>query len=238
MNVTYVRTEIRRMLRTPRYMIFAVVFPLVLFLVLSNGSEHINGVPIAAFFMVSMATFGAMNAAIASGGRIAIERSIGWMRQLRLTGLSSRSYFTGKVLIAFVSAVPAVAAVFLAAAVLGKVHLPAEHWLVAFVTILVGLVPMVAFGVYLGTWLKPDTLQPIIGITSAMFALLGGFWFALSGWFLHVAKVLPAYWIADGGREAVTGGWVGWTGTLVLLGWTVLFGVLAAGAYRRSARMG
>lgn len=237
MNGVYVRMELLRVWRTPRFVIFAVVFPLILFLVLSSGHEDYGGVPIAAFFMVSMATFGAMNAAIASGGRIAIERSLGWMRQLRLTGLSSRSYFTGKVLIAFVSAVPGVAAVFLAAALLGRVHLPVGHWAVAFVTILVGLLPMVALGVYLGTWLRPDTLQPIIGITSAMFALLGGFWFALNGWFLHVAKVLPAYWIAAGGREAITGGWVGWTGAFVLAGWTVLFGLLAATAYRRSAHM-
>ena len=38
--------------------------------------------------MVGLAAFGAMNAVLAFGARIAAEREVGWNRQLRLTPLS------------------------------------------------------------------------------------------------------------------------------------------------------
>ena len=40
--------------------------------------------------MVSMGLFGSMSAAIGSGGTIAVERGLGWNRQLRLTPLQPR----------------------------------------------------------------------------------------------------------------------------------------------------
>jgi ABC-2 type transport system permease protein len=42
------------------------------------------------------------------------------------------------------------------------------------------------------------------------------------------------YWVAQAGRAALEGSWVGWRGVAVLAGWTLVFGTLASRAYRRS----
>jgi ABC-2 type transport system permease protein len=51
---------------------------------------------------------------------------------------------------------------------------------------------------------------------------------------VDVVKALPMYWVAQAGRQALQGAWVGWRGVTVLAIWTAVFGALASRAYRRS----
>ena len=46
-----------------------------------------TGISAPLYFMVGLAAFGTMNAMLASGARIAAERTVGWNRQLRITPL-------------------------------------------------------------------------------------------------------------------------------------------------------
>ena len=56
---------------------------------LRRGSGPSEGLAPTIAIMVAMATFGAMGGVLmASGPRLAIDRQIGWLRQLRLTPLS------------------------------------------------------------------------------------------------------------------------------------------------------
>ena len=62
--------------------------------------------------MVGLAAFGTMNAMLSAGARIAGERAVGWNRQLRITPLSTRTYFRAKVLTGYMmAAITLVAAV-------------------------------------------------------------------------------------------------------------------------------
>ena len=82
MNATYLRTEIVRLVRNRRVLIFSGLMPAILLLIfggLSKGAS-LHGVSAAAYIMVSMGLFGSMSAAIGSGGSIALERGIGWNR--------------------------------------------------------------------------------------------------------------------------------------------------------------
>ena len=54
--------------------------------------------------MVGLAAFGTMNAMLSAGARIAGERAVGWNRQLRITPLSTRTYFRAKVLTGYLMA--------------------------------------------------------------------------------------------------------------------------------------
>ena len=104
-NVVYARYELLRLWRNKRFFIFSLGFPLALFLVIggSNKGTMIDlpgglKIDFALYYMVGMAGYGAMIAAISGGARIAAERSVGWNRQLRLTPLTPRAYFRTKVL--------------------------------------------------------------------------------------------------------------------------------------------
>ena len=239
MTFALVRSEIRRSLRNPRYLIFALGMPLVLFAAFGAAAskEHLSGITVSAYVMVSMATFGAMSGVFSTGGRIAFERSIGWNRQLRLTALTGRGYVTAKTVAGFAIAIPSLVVVFAAGALASHVHLSAGRWLATGLSILLALLPIAALGIWLGYVAKAESVQAISGGVYSLLALLGGLWLPVTAfprWIVDVVKDLPMYWVAQAGRQALGGGWVGWRGVAVLSIWTVAFGALASRAYRRS----
>jgi ABC-2 type transport system permease protein len=90
-------SEVRRMYRSPRFLIFTVGLPPVYFLIFSGiyAQGQDSGAVVVAL-MVMMAAFGAISASISVGGRVATERGIGWNRQLRLTPLPGWDYLAVK----------------------------------------------------------------------------------------------------------------------------------------------
>lgn len=237
-TLAYARYELLRTFRNRRLYILSVAFPLVLYYAIAapNRGEHsIGGTGIAApvYFMVGLAAFGTMNAVIGCGARIAAERAVGWNRQLRLTPLSTRTYFRVKVLTAYVMAALTIVLLYAAGATLG-VHLAARDWLAMTALILIGLAPFAAIGILFGHVLTTDSIGPAIGGTTALFALLGGVWFPVGSGVMHaLAEGLPSYWLVEAGHVGLGGrGW-GSTGWAVVAAWTVAAAVLARRAYER-----
>ncbi len=112
-SLAYTRYELLRVLRAPRFFIFSLGFPLVMYFLFAapNRNEHdLNGSGLSAplFYMVGLAAFGTMAAVLSSGARIAGERSVGWNRQLRLTPLSVRAYFRAKIVTAYAMALSSI----------------------------------------------------------------------------------------------------------------------------------
>jgi len=236
--VTYARYELTRTFRNRRFVAFSFGFPLVLYLAIAGPNRHENdlggtGISAPVYFMTSLAAFGAMNAVLGVGGRIATERSSGWNRLLRLTPLPVRSYFRVKLLTAYATAICTIAVLYVAGAALG-VRLGAGNWTQMTVLLLVGLVPFGALGILLGLLLAADTIGPAMGGTTALLALLGGVWFPITGGAMHaVAQALPSYWLVQAARVGLGGhGWGGLGWSVVAI-WTVAAALLAARAYRR-----
>jgi ABC-2 type transport system permease protein len=186
--------------------------------------------------MVSMATFGAMSAVFSTGGRIAMERSTGWNRQLRLTALGGPHYVLSKVATGYAMAVPAVIVVFIAGAELRHIHLSAGRWLLAGVSVLLALLPIAAFGIFLAYAINPENMQAVTGGVYTLMSLAGGLWIPIEnfpGWLADIVKALPMYWSAGAGRAAIEGHWLGWRGLFTLAAWTVVLGWIAARAFQR-----
>src|SRR5262245_65233306 len=100
MNLAYLRTEIVRLSRNRRVLIFSILMPSLLLAIIGGTNKNggqLNGVDVAPYIMVSMGLWGSMSAAIGTGGLIAVERSIGWNRQLRLTGLLPDGYVAAEI---------------------------------------------------------------------------------------------------------------------------------------------
>ena len=115
--LAYLRLEVRRSLRNRRYLVFTVVFPVMLYVLYTavlpahGASGPIAGLPWTVYFLVSMAAYGAMGAAMSQANPIATERRQGWARQLRVTPLPSLAYVAAKVASAVLLTVPALALV-------------------------------------------------------------------------------------------------------------------------------
>lgn len=242
MSVGYLLLEARRAVRNTRFLIFSFAFPVLLFLLYvglyGQGNTTIIGV-----LMVNMTGFGALSAALFSGGRVSLERSVGWQRQLRLTPLSGAGYLVGKGIIAMLVAVPAVVLVPLIGAVVEGVSLDAAGWLRVTVGIWLAIIPFALMGLLIGQVGTPDTMQPIMSILMMGMSLLGGIFIpvdTMPHWLLEIAQVLPSYWLGQVGRGAVTSDLSVNLGkaVLVLAAWSVVLGIGVVRRYRRdSARV-
>ncbi len=238
MNSAYLRFELLRTVRNRRFFFLSLGFPLVLYFLIAGPNRHKanlghSGLSAPLYFMVGLAAFGTMNAMLSSGARIAGERAVGWNRQLRITPLSTRTYFRAKVLTGYVMAAITLVALYLAGTTLG-VSLTGNEWARMTVLILLGLLPFAGLGIVFGHLLTPDSIGPVMGGTTALLAILGGTWFPITGGAMKdVGEGLPSYWLVQAGHVALGGkGWTS-TGWVVMIVWTVAAAAAARWAYRR-----
>jgi ABC-2 type transport system permease protein len=236
-NLVYVRYEVLRTIRNRRFLIFSLVFPLILFLTVAGAHRHAtaDGIGFPLYYMVSMASWGAMTSVVSSGARIAQERSDGWTRQLRITPLKTSTYFAAKILTGYMMGVFSIVVLALAGTLLG-VRLDAVGWFTMLGLLLVGLIPFAIMGIMLGHLISVDSLGPAIGGITAIFALLGGVFGPLvtSGALFTVIKGLPSYWLVQAGKSALEGGHV-WTGEawIVIAVWSLVLARVAVRVFRR-----
>ncbi|HEV8164364.1 MAG TPA: ABC transporter permease [Actinomycetota bacterium] len=238
---TYLKTEVLRVLRNRRYVLFALVAPVGFYLLfgkLAGGSGTVRGVGVTTFFMVSMAAYSAMLAVVFMGGaRLAAERTRGWTELLRITPLPAWGYLATKLAAALCLALPSILLVAVTAAIAGPVRLGVGAWAQMALLMWFGTLPFAAFGILIGYLLDADTAQPVTVVSTVALALLGGLWqptATMSETMRRIAHLLPSYHLADLGWRAVAGQAPIANDGLILLAYTLVFAGLAAWRYRRA----
>jgi ABC-2 type transport system permease protein len=231
-------SELRRVLRSPRFLVIVVALPIAYFLLFSSlyatGSDAGQVVVV---LMIDMAAFGAISASLTTGGRVAVERSLGWNRQLRLTPLPGWAYLLAKALVAMLVALPALVPVFVVGALKG-VDLPLGSWLAVFLAAWIAVLPFAAIGLLIGSLATQDSAQPLSMVTMLAFSFLGGVLIpaqVLPPTMLAIAHALPSFWMTDIPLEQALDGNVPLDGVAVLVAWFVVIGALAIWRYRRDA---
>jgi ABC-2 type transport system permease protein len=238
MNRNYLIFDVRRTLRNRRVLIFSILMPLVLFMIFgltipNDASE--GGISAIAYVMVSMAMFGSMSAAMSSGGVIAAERDGGWNRTLRLTPLKPQAYVVNKVILSLLLAIPPLLVVFVFGMAVGHVHLDAGQWAMVAIVSWLGALPFAALGLVIGYVAKPDSVQPITGLSTMLIAAFGGLRLPVDQMpsiMKHIAQLTPAYWTGLTSRSALTQGGVDTQALMVVLGWTVVLGFIGLRRFR------
>jgi ABC-2 type transport system permease protein len=236
MSTTYLFTELKRSYRNPRYMLFTLGIPVVLFLMIGGAfDQNVGGVSGQTWYMVSMGMFGSMGAVLGIGARIAVERDTGWNRQLRLTPLPALGYVVGKVVTGMLIALPALLLVDLAGKLTGKVDLTALQWAEVIGLGWISVLPLAVVGVGVGYLSRGDSAQAVNGGLVMLMGLFGGLWFPIDGsapeWLQSVAHAMPTYWITAITRAPISHQWPAAGGWLVLLAWVVVAARIAARRY-------
>lgn len=239
-SLTYTRFEIVRTFRNKRFFFFSLVFPLLMFLAIggsAKSSDMIAGISVREYYMISMATFGAMMAVLGGAARIAAERTVGWNRQLRLTPLTVRSYFRAKTVTNYIMALLSIVLLYAVGSAFG-VRLDASVWLKATGLVLVGLIPFAVMSILLGHLGSADSVAPLMGGLASLFAFIGGAWFDLSTADVldKIGQLTPSYWLVQAGRGTVLGRDLPAKAWIVWATWTVAMAAGAAWAYRRDTQ--
>jgi ABC-2 type transport system permease protein len=232
----YLRYEALRTFRNRRFLLFSLGFPLILFLVVGGSNRHgvLDGISFPLYYMTGMTGWGAMAAVISSGARIAAERQEGWTRQMRITPLPARAYFSSKIGSGYLLAGLSMVVLYAVGSAIG-VRLSAGQWVTMTGLLLIALIPFAILGIVLGHLLTADSAGPAVGGLTALFALLGGTWFPLAtgGVLLSIVKCVPSYWLVQAGNAAHGGhGWPA-EGWIIVAAWSVALGFLAVRVYRR-----
>ncbi|HLY32049.1 MAG TPA: ABC transporter permease [Ktedonobacterales bacterium] len=239
----YLRIEVARSLRDPRYLALAVVAPIgfyLLFAGLFGQGQSVSGLSTKVALMVSMGVYGAMWAVLsATGPRIAQERSVGWLRQLRLLPVRSDAVLVARLLAAMILAGPTIVLVFITAALTHGVTLDAWKWVALLGLLWIGVAPIAVLGIAIGYATNAEAAFGILyGIYMAISAL-GGLWMPLTmlpSSFQTLGKLLPSYRAADLGWRLVSGHSFNFANVLVLLAWGVVFSLAALYFAGRVAR--
>ena len=110
----YALYDIRASILSTDRFFFGVALPIVFFLLFGAmqdySSQQMGDGNVAAYVMIGMALYGAVQNTVAISGSTVTELSSGWNRQLALTPLTTGKYLGAKALTALViSAVPVIA---------------------------------------------------------------------------------------------------------------------------------
>jgi len=236
-NLTVLGIELRRMLRNRRTIIFTLVLPAALLLSFGGqkGWDDRSGSGnVAAYILISMALYGAALTAAAGGSMVALERSLGWSRQLRLTPLKPVVYILIKALVALVMGGLAIAAVNVVGVLQGKAVMPTHVWIVTPFLTLACTLTFAALGVFIGYVVPGENAMQILGPGLALMSFLGGVFIPLdqySNVVRHIAYWTPMFGPSEIARSLLTHE-LPWYAVVNAVGWFAIF-VLGA-AWRMS----
>ncbi|WP_431330920.1 ABC transporter permease [Streptomyces sp. IPPR8] len=232
----YVLLEVRRTLRAPGFVAGGVAVPVLMYLLFTNlGGGDAGGWRTGA--MVGMAAYGAVGSALNTGGGVAEDRAIGWLRQLRVTPMRPHQVVLGRTLTASVTVLPALTAVLAAGGLVNGVRLAPWQWASLALLLWLGSVPFTLLGLGNGYRLTGQTTGVVNMVANLGLAVLGGLWFPLAlfpEWLRTVSAYTPANRFAELGTSVAAGHAPPPGGILVLTVWLPVFGTYALLSYRRT----
>lgn len=235
----FLRFEVFRLFRNVRYGAITIGFPVVfyvLFLSDEKPGSRIDGTTWQTYFMVSMASFGAMVAALNAGGtRLAAERSSGWTRQLAVTPLSSWTFVFTKVVSAMVVTLPVIAVVEITGFGFGGVRLGVAAWLTLTGVLWAAALPFATLGVLIGFVASSETAYPLVTALMFLLSFFGGLFTpvrSLPTVLRRVADFLPSYHHAALGWAVAAGHLPALSDVGVLVAYVVVLGSIVTWRHR------
>ncbi|MFT4288314.1 ABC transporter permease [Nocardioides sp.] len=234
-NATLLRLELLRMLRNRRTVVFTLILPAFLALAFGGQSgwqEQVGSGNVAAYILLSMALYGAALTSAATGSMVAMERALGWSRQLRLTPLHPVAYVVVKTIVALAMGALAIAVVLVVGLIMGKAEMPAGVWVGGGLLALACTMTFAALGVFIGYVVPGENAMQILGPGLALLSFLGGVFIPLDQYAAVVRDIAywtPMYGVAEIVRAPLTHE-LPWYAVVNAVGWLALF--IAGAAWR------
>jgi ABC-2 type transport system permease protein len=236
-GLSLLRLEILEDIRSPRFLLLGLGLPVAIYLAYMvtgiGGATNrlIDGIAWSSYLMVSMAAFGAMSVAIGiAAGRFGTAPPAVRRELARPPGSRVGWTLVARLVTAMLLALSPVLLLELAGSLEG-IRLPAWEWPALALSMWLGVLPFIALGLLLGQTLAADTGDVVFVGVVVVLAILGGL-FQPIGTFpaglATLARVLPSYHLADLGWTTIAERAAEPADVLVLAGYTVGIGAVAA----------
>ncbi|MER5181377.1 ABC transporter permease [Streptomyces sp. NPDC002896] len=235
--LAYLKLEVRRTLRDTGFVIFGIGMPVMMYLLFTNLGENDGSWKTAS--MVGMAAYGAVGSALNTGGGVAEDKTIGWLRQLRITPMAPRDVVLGRALTGSVTVLPAIIAVLVAGGLVNGVRLDAWQWAVIALLLWLGSIPFTLLGLGNGYRLTAQATGVVNMVCNLGLSVVGGLWFPIAlfpEWLRSLSAYTPTNRFAQLGTAVADGHAPSLTALVVITVWLVVFGSYAVVSYRRAAR--
>lgn len=233
--------ELMKLMRIPAYVIPVLFFPTMFFAMfgLPNINNTIQGASAGAYILASYSCYGLMSVGLFSFGiSIASERGLGWNKLLRVTPMNPVIYFSAKIVVALIIGVVTIAILFAFGILTAHLESKTGTLIVIGALDLVGMLPFIALGLFLGYSTGPNSAAGIANLIFLPLSFASGLFIPVQ--FLpdiiqKIAKYLPSYHVAQLEWSYLNAG----DGNsyffhfLWIAGYTVVFAALAVIAYRR-----
>ena len=142
---------------------------------------------------------------------------------------------TTKLVVAYVTALPAILLTMLAALTVNQVVLSPSTWVAVFVVLGLGVLPFAALGVAIGYVFDESTAQLVFTISFVGLSVLGGLWTPISTFpdaVATIGRMLPSFHFANLGWSALAGQAPDLGDVMALLAYLLVFAGIVAWRYR------
>ncbi|HEY1991306.1 MAG TPA: ABC transporter permease [Gammaproteobacteria bacterium] len=234
------RSEFLRVWRTPGFAIPTLLFPAMFYMffgvLLAKGA---HGAEQSLYALGGLGSFGVMTPGLFGFGvGFAMDRGLGWLQLKHASPMPPTAYLLAKVVMAMLFSGLVTLMLFCMAAFLAHVSLERSQWLTLALTLVLGGIPFCAMGLAVGAWAKPQSAPAIVNLIYLPMSFLSGLWMPLQflpPFMQKLATIFPAYHL---GRLAYDVLGVQPAEVLphllALVGFTLMFLVVAARGYRRN----
>ncbi|MBE1160627.1 ABC transporter permease [Dyella acidiphila] len=232
------RSECLRYMRNPGFMLPITLFPTMFYLLFGIVMNHAAGPDVARYLLVSYGVFGVMSPGLFGFGiSLALERDGGLLTYKRALPMPPGAYLLGKMLMAMLAAAAVI--LLLLAMSVGMAHLAITLRQASLLLLLgvLGVVPFCALGMLVGTLIKGQGAPGVLNLIYLPMSFLSGLWIPMNllpKALQQMAPVWPSFHLHELGLVALgvqQGNIAGHV--LALLGYTVVFLVIAARRLRR-----
>jgi ABC-2 type transport system permease protein len=196
--------ELLKNLRLRMYTASVLSFPImfyVLFGLVLNSKEAINGMHVPTYLIATYGTFGVMGASLfGTAAGLASDRGLGWLQVKRASPMPPFAYFAAKVITSMIFSAVIVVALFTLGITLGGVRMPVGDFARLLGTLVAGSLPFSAMGLALGYFTGPNSAPATINLIYLPMSFCSGLWVPFM--FLpkvvrQIALVLPPYHLSQ-----------------------------------------
>lgn len=233
--------DVTRILRNVRYIVVAVALPVGFYILYSEmygGQQSFEGTTWGLYYLISMITFSAVATNLnLTGTQIALDRSVGWTRFLRLTPLKPWQYVFSKFASAMSASFVVMILVVLTSVFVTHVPFGGTAEILACLYVWLGSTAFAAIGLTLAYLLDAQSITYGTVILYLGMSFLGGLWTPLK--FLpaaiqSIAHVLPTYQVAQIAWSTLAHQTPQASNILIVLLYVVAFGALGGYLYGRA----